>query len=206
MATYAITNAPQLSNLNDFRTVVGKDRDFSKSTRFAVQIGRLSGVFSDLIYLCETAELPGRAFSLQDYRYYGPNFKLPTFSEYADITFSFLVRDVMREKETFDNWMAYINPKNTYDFRFLNEYSSDIYIYQFSEIANAGERGKASATYKATLRRAYPINVQSMPLSWVDENIHRLQVTFTFTDWLTDPEGQINSDVISQISPFTRTG
>ena len=198
MATYSISNAPKLSNLNEFRTVAGKDRDFSKSTRFAVQIGKLAGVFPDLIYMCESAEMPGRSFSLQDFRYYGPSFKLPTISEYSDMTLSFLVRDVMREREVFDNWMTYINPKNTYDFRFLKDYSSDVSIYQFSEIADQG------ATYKITLRRAYPITVAAMPLSWMDENIHRLQVTFTFTDWLTDPEGQINSDELSQISPFTR--
>ena len=198
MATYKIANAPTLSNINEFRTVLGKDRDLAKTTRFAVQIARLNGVFSDLMYLCETAEMPGRAFQMQDYRYYGPNFKLPNVSEYSDINFTFLVRDVMREKETFDNWMSYINPKNTYDFRFLNEYSSDVYIYQFSELKDEG------ATYKATLRRAYPINVQSLPISWTDENIHRLTVTFTFTDWVTDPEGQINSDTISRLSPFTR--
>lgn len=198
MATYTIPNAPTLSSINEFRSVISKDRDLAKSTRFAVQIARLSGLFNDLIYLCETAEMPGRAFTLQDYRYYGPSFKLPTSSEYQDINFTFLVRDVMREKELFDNWMAYINPKNTYDFRFLNEYSGDIYIYQFSEIEDKG------ATYKATLRRAYPTNVQSLPLTWTDDNIHRLQVTFTFTDWVTDPEAQINSETISQISPFTR--
>lgn len=197
MASYTIANAPRLSNIHDFRSTSAKDGDFAKSTRFAVQIGRIAGVFSDLIYLCESAEMPGRSFSLQDYRYYGPNFKLPTTSEYSDINFTFLVRDKMREKELFDNWMAYINPKNTYDFRFLKDYSTDISIFQFSEVRDKG------ASYKATLRRAYPINVQSMPLSWIDENVHRLQVTFTFTDWVTDPEGRINSDIESTITPFS---
>lgn len=212
MASYFIPNAPELSNINDFRSVVGRDRDFAKASRFAVQIGRISSLFSDLIYLCETAELPGRAFNLQDYRYYGPGFKMPVQSEYLEINFSFYVRDKMREKELFDNWMAYINPKNTYNFRFRNEYSTDVYIYQYSEIAEAldepdranraSSRSRPQATYKATLRQAYPVNVQAMPTNWAEDNIHRLQVTFTYTDWVTLPESQVNSDVLSRITPF----
>lgn len=199
MASYVISNAPPLSNLNDFRQAVGRHRDFAKSARFAVQIGRISGLFPDMIYYCENAEMPGRAFDTQDYRYYGPNFRLPNASAYTDINLSFYVSDQMLEKEVFDKWMSYINPKNTYDFRFLNEYSTDINIYQFSEVAEKG------ATYKVTLRRAYPINVQAMPLSWAEDNIHRLQVTFSYTDWVTQPETAENSNRLSTISPFTRS-
>lgn len=206
MASYTIPNAPVLSNINDFRSVIGKDREMAKASRFAVQIGKISSIFSDLIYLCETAEIPGRAFNLQDYRYYGPNIKLPTQSEYTEINFSFYVRDRMKEKELFDKWMAYINPKNTYNFRFRNEYSTDVYIFQYSEIAGAsGTRDRVSnpqATYKTILRQAYPINVQAMPLSWAEDNIHRLQVTFTYTDWVTLPETEENSDRMSTITPF----
>lgn len=203
MASYVITNAPPLSNMNDFRQAVGRNGDFAKAARFAVQIGRISGLFPDLIFYCETAEMPGRAFDTQDYRYYGPNFKLPHLSAYMDINFSFYVSDKMTEKEMFDKWMAYINPKNTYDFRFLNEYSTDVNIYQFSEVAD--NDGKPKATYKATLRRAYPINVQPLALSWAEDNIHRLQVTFAYSDWVTEPEKAENSNQLSRISPFTRS-
>lgn len=207
MASYTIQNAPQLSNVNDFRSVISRDRDLAKASRFAVQIGRISSLFSDLIYLCETAEMPGRALNVQDYRYYGPTFKLPVQSEYTEVNFTFYVRDVMREKEMFDNWMAYINPKNTYNFRFRNEYSTDIYIYQYSEVAFRAQTAQTvpdtpQASYKATLRQAYPINVMAMPLSWAEDNFHRLQVTFTYTDWITLPESQENSEVRSNITPF----
>lgn len=210
MASYTIQNAPQLSNINDFKAAVGKNREFAKAARFAVQIGRISNLFKDLIFMCETAEMPGRALVLNDYRYYGPNFKLPHQSEYTEINFSFYVSDIMREKELFDNWMSYINPKNSYNFRFRNEYSTDINIYQYSEIAEkvssriggaASER--VQATYKATLRQAYPINVQPLTLSWAEDNIHRLQVTFAYTDWVTQPESKETSDKASQITPFS---
>lgn len=214
MASYEIPNAPQLSNINDFRSALGRDRDLAKASRFAVQIGKISNLFNDLIYMCETAELPGRALVLNDYRYYGPNFKMPHQSEYTEINFSFYVRDLMKEKELFDNWMAYINPKNSYNFRFRNEYSTDVYIYQYSEVATfvenpgRGNEGslqtKSIATYKTILRQAYPINVQPLPLSWAEDNIHRLQVTFAYTDWVTLKEADETSDQASTITPFKR--
>lgn len=200
MASYIIPNAPQLSNINDFRSSIGRGRDFAKAARFAVQIGRISNLFKDLIFMCETAEMPGRALILNDYRYYGPNFKMPHQSEYTEINFSFYVSDIMREKELFDNWIAYINPKNNYNFRFRNEYSTDVNIYQYSEIS--GQSGP-EATYKATLRQAYPINVQALPLSWSEDNIHRLAVTFAYTDWVTVKEAVETSDKPSEITPFS---
>lgn len=201
MATYQITNPPQLSNLNDFRSALARGEDLAQSAQFAVQIGKISNLFSDLIYMCESAEMPGRAFAVNEYRYYGPGFKMPHQTEYTEINFSFYVSNLMHEKEIFDNWMGYINPKNSYNFRFRNEYSTDIYIYQFSQVAEA-DTNRNVATYKSTLRQAYPINVQAMPLSWAEDNIHRLQVTFAYTDWVTEPESKENSDRASQISPF----
>lgn len=210
MASYFIPNAPQLSNINDFRSSIARGRDFAKAARFSVQIGRISNLFADLIYMCETAEMPGRALVLNDYRYYGPNFKMPHQSEYTEINFSFYVSDIMREKELFDNWMGYINPKNTYNFRFRNEYSTDVNIYQYSEVGEAyqpnreGEtQTRIQATYKATLRQAYPINVQPLALSWAEDNIHRLQVTFAYTDWVTLEESIETSNRPSQITPFS---
>lgn len=212
MASYEIPNAPQLSNINDFRATIARGRDFSKAARFAVQIGRISNLFSELIYMCETAEMPGRALVLNDYRYYGPNFKMPHQSEYTEINFSFYVSDIMREKELFDNWLSYINPKNSYNFRFRNEYSTDVNIYQYSEIGESyitgrGAEGrlemKSVSTYRATLRQAYPINVQPLALSWAEDNIHRLQVTFAYTDWVTLPESKETSDSPSRITPFS---
>lgn len=204
MASYFIPNAPGLSNVNDFMSRVGRNANFAKAARFAVQIGKISNLFNELIYMCETAELPGRAFATQDYRYYGPNFKMPHQSEYTEINFSFYVRDRMKEKELFDNWMAYINPKNSYNFRFRNEYSTDVYVYQYSELGLSEEQPDVpQATYKTILRQAYPINVQAMPLSWAEDNIHRLQVTFAYTDWITLPESNETSDKPSKITPFS---
>lgn len=184
-----------MANVNTFRARIAKGRDFAKANRFSVVFNvpggvRNSSLYSaDLTYLCEAAELPGRALNVQEYRYYGPNFKMPHQSVYTDINFTLYVRSFMRDKALFDDWIDYINPKTTYDFRFRREYSTSVHVWQFEE------NGKPS--YVATLNKAYPINVNPMPLSWAEDNIHRLQVTFCYVDWrkLDDPRptGSANS-------------
>lgn len=135
--------------------------------------------------LCDSAEFPTRAFNADEVRYYGPNFKLPYQSSYIDVTLSFLCRSEMREKEMFDTWMEVINPKSTYDFSYRKTYATDIDIYQYTELGDP--------SYKVTLRHAYPLNVNAMPLNWAEDNFQRVQVQFAYTDWIT-PNQRESSD------------
>jgi len=180
-----VSGAPNLKSMQDFRSTIGNGRDMSKISRFLVRIGRFAND-EEMMYMCDSAEIPGRTLETFPVRYYGPQFKLPNNSAYTDINLNFIVRDTMIEKEKFDQWMQYIHPKNTYDFKFLNQYSCDIDIYQYSEIQGIG------ATYQCTLTRAYPIAINPMQTNWAEEGIHRLQVSFSYTDWVTFEEKQLN--------------
>ena len=170
MATLA--GAPKLSNLSEFRSALARGGDPAKVARFSVVIPRAP---KDFQFLCEAAELPGRALNAQDYRYYGANFKLPHQTQFTDLNLTFLCRSKMEEKKFFDAWMEAINPKNTYNFNFRADYAVDITVYQYSETGDA--------THFASFEDAYPINVNPMPLAWAEDNIHRLQVTFAFSQW-----------------------
>lgn len=169
-----LAGAPKLSDLGEFRSVLAAGGDVAKAARFAVQINKV-GVLPDLHFLCEAAEFPARALNAQNYRYYGPDFKLPHQTQYTDLNLTFICRTKMQEKVFFDKWMDEINPRNTYDFNFRNTYACDIVIYQYAE---TGE-----ATYLNTFLEAYPINVNAIPTSWAEDNFQRLQVTFAFTEW-----------------------
>ena len=186
-----------MANINTFKGVLSSGRDLAKANRYRVAFNIPTAVPGndlnrELTFLCETAELPGRALNVQDYRYYGPNFKMPSQSAYTDINLTLYVRSFMRDKMVFDNWLEYINPKTTYDFRFRNEYSTDLEIFQYEE------RDSTRHSYKVTLQKAYPINVNPMPLAWAEDNIHRLQVTFCYVDWRKEfdprPVGQSTLD------------
>ena len=172
-----LANAPPLSNLSEFRSALARGGDVAKAARFAVLINkRNSPEAKDLMFMCEAAEFPSRAFNAQDYRYYGPNFKLPHQTQYTDLNLTFICRTDMIEKTFFDKWMEEVNPRDRYDFNYRDFYACDIMIYQYAE---TGE-----ATYMNTFQQAYPLNVNAIPTSWAEDNYNRLQVTFAFTQWI----------------------
>jgi len=188
MSSIAIQNAPARLTMQDFRSYSDMYNGLAKSHRFAVRINptgeyvsQYASFTQQLTYMCEVSELPGKGFMSVDYRYYGPNFKLPFQTQYEDVNMTFLCRTGSFEREFFDNWMTIINPLNTWDFNYRDQYASEIDIYQFSEIA--GEDGNHVAEYNITLHNAYPILMNPQPVTWQDDNFQRLIVNFTFTKW-----------------------
>lgn len=211
-----ILNAPVTLDMGAFWSVVNNYGSLAKSCKFIVRIiprGTSSllttvggDIFKDLIYLCEVAEFPGRGFEAVDLRYYGPSFKMPFSSVYEDITLTFLCRSDSPERQFFDNWMDLINPVNTFNFNYRDQYASIIEIFQYSEIEQEGLQGLPTPKYVFSLQDAYPVLINPQPLTWADDQHLRLGVTFTYTKWLRpglDPVDRsgINTNASFTISP-----
>ncbi len=137
-------------------------------------------IFQDLEFLCETSELPGRTLQTADVRYYGPVNKFPFQSVYADLNLTFICRSEMHEKDLFDSWMQLINPVSNYDFRYKDDYSVTIEVFHFAEIASETNPQAAKPTYQVYFENAYPISVSPISLTWADDGLARLQVTFAY--------------------------
>lgn len=189
MSTISYSNSPKRFKMQDFRSYSDRFGGFAKSARFAVTITPRGQVLRqqnsrtiarDLTYLCEVAEMPGRGFSSIDgYRYYGPQFKMPFMTEYADMSLTFLCRNKQYERQFFDDWMEIINPTDTYDFRYRDDYASEIDIWQFSDVGV----DYADAEYCISLQDAYPILVNPQSATWGDDNFQRLTIAFTYSKW-----------------------
>lgn len=191
MANAPTTNAPV--NLADVSKFLGETaRGFAKNCRFAItltpppiffgraqRLGFISQLSTakELTFLCDSTEITGRNFNTVDTRYYGPSFKLPFQSLYNDVNFSFLCRNEMREKRFFDYWHNKINPNSSYDFSYVDDYGAVINVYAFNE--------EGTAMYQQTLIRAWPILVGPIQTTWADDQISRLNVTFTFREYKT---------------------
>lgn len=183
MATVPIQNAPANLSMQDFRAVNDDMGGLIKSCRYAVVVkpqgALISGYGSfarDLTYLCEVAEMPGRGFQSLDVRYYGPFFKLPIYTEFEDINLTFLCRTASLERQFFDDWQTIINPQNTFDLNYRDDYRAEIDIFQFSEFGDA--------QYCITLIDAWPQMVSPQPGSWGDDTFQRVIVTFTYSKWI----------------------
>lgn len=198
MSSIPVKNPITKLSMNDIKAVNSKYGGLAKSARFAVRIlpaklhlERGYGPFlQDFTYLCEAAELPGRGFQSLDVRYYGPNQKLPFQTQYEDTTMTFLCRSESYERQFFDDWMEMINPTNSYDFSYRSDYESQIQIMQLAEYGAATGVGPSTTTatypketYRITLYNAYPVLVNPQPVTWADDQVQRLAITFTYHKW-----------------------
>lgn len=192
MPSYSISNSPEnltMPEVQAYSTALG---GLAKSARYAVNIlpvgDLLVGLgYSDFIrhftYLSDSTELPGRAFVNIDLRYYGPNFKLPFQTQYEDLNITFLCRSESFERQFFDDWMEIINPTNLWDFNYRDSYRSNIELFQLAEYGTGTNSTAPRAMYKWTFWDAYPTIVNPQPVTWADDNVQRLSVSFTFTKW-----------------------
>lgn len=200
MATSFIPNSPNQISMDIFRSAMDRLGGPAKMCRFAVRIlpvgsNRLlsntkvnySALLSEMVLLCESVEFPGRGMDFVEARYYGPNIQMPTNSKYSQqVDLTFICRTQSFERGLFDDWMEIINPSNTFDFNYLTQYESKIEIYQLSDYGtvNQGESyGSVVPVYQWNLLRAYPIQVHPQAVTWADQDVLRLAVSFSYRYW-----------------------
>ena len=134
---------------------------------------------------CETAELPGRTLLTQDAKVYGPTFKVPYQSQYNDINLGFICTNDFYERKLFDRWIEAIHPSDTNNLRFPKgngtRYMCNITIIQYDDFIKK--------IYSVQLIDAFPIGVAAQPLSWSEDNFHRLSVQFAYQRYKVIYEG-----------------
>jgi len=149
-----------------------------------------------LNFKCESTNIPGRTFATTEQKFgSNPAEKHAYHTTYNDVDMTFIITEDSRlipnmkrnlpsfeefglkEKRLFDEWMNWINPVDSYDFRYKKDYVSDIKINQ---ISNSGQR-----VFTCELLDAFPISVNQLDLDWSNDGYHKLNVTFAFTRWRT---------------------
>jgi hypothetical protein len=212
MASFSINNPVTSLTMDNFRGVMNQYGSLAKSCRFIARIVPVGGkvvqinqnsMTRDLMYLCESAELPGRGMMSVDVRYYGPSFKLPFNTSYEDANMTFLCRADSFERQFFDDWMYMINPNNTFDFSYRDDYKCNIEMFQFSD-GGAGQGSTApKPTYAFTLLDAWPTQVAPQAVTWADDQFLRLGISFTYHWWVRrghEPEGRVDNNIVNQSS------
>lgn len=182
------SNAPKALSMDQFKSAADRGGSFSRGCRFIVAISPPQALRSrypsDMHYMCEAAELPGRGFAVAEARYYGPSQLMPTNPQYQPLSVTLLSRSDCRERRFFDDWLDYINPISNFRFRYPNEYYCMINIYQYPEYG-IGDFRKPMPTvsYNWCLHKAWPTLVNPQPVNWAEQDILRLQVSFAYKYW-----------------------
>lgn len=166
----------------------------TKATQFLGKALNTAG----LTLQCDQASLPGYNLNTVEQKIYGAPWTIAaTPGDYPPLELQFICAGDMWERKFFEDWMEFIMPKGgertTFDTTvrnmvnadgasraagsatYRNEYISTIQVIQFHDT------GIPSARY--TFEEAYPVALNPQPLSWGDDGIHRLSVTFKYTTW-----------------------
>jgi len=134
---------------------------------------------------CESAELPGKTLITADAKVYGPTYKVPYQTQYNDITLNFLCTNEFYERKLFDRWIEAIMPTDTNNLRFpkgaTTRYMTNIKVVQYDDFIKK--------IFAIELIDAFPIGIAAQPLSWQDDNFHRLNVQFAYQKYRVIYEG-----------------
>ena len=175
-----------LLNINDFLARVSST-GFARANRVTVEILPPSELIrlipiavvaaKTLTYTAEQVTLPGRILQASDINIYGPPIKAPTRTLYNDLNITFLCDNFMVQRAFFDRWINFINPSEQgFNMRYRDDYIGKINIYQMDEQGN-------KSNYGISLYEAYPLIVNDMGGNWVDNEVQRLQVQFSYRYW-----------------------
>jgi hypothetical protein len=169
--TYAISSA------------FGGSRDQDPQSRSAN-----SSMSRYLALQCETAELPGKTLQTADVKIYGPTFKVPYQTQYADTSLTFICTNQFYERKLFDRWMEAIMPSDTNNLRFpkgnQSRYMTNIKIIQYDDFIKQ--------IYAVELIDAFPIGIGPQSLNWADDGFHRLTVQFAYQKYRPIYDGTYN--------------
>jgi hypothetical protein len=155
---------------------------------------------SELISLsCSEASLPGSSFATNEINddHTGVTERYAYRRQYDDRSdFTFYVDHARKEGSYnviwfFENWMSYIvdeqynsinrpsldNENYFYRIRFPEQYQSDIYINKF-------EKDFQGSYLQYKFKQAYPISINSIPVSYESSQLLKCTVSFTYTRYL----------------------
>lgn len=181
-------------NVNEFRSFLSGDQSngFAKQSHYEMFIFPPQNILlSDngkkasgdvLRFKIEQAEIPGRSIITSDYKQtgYGLVSKVGYGVVYPDVTVTMVCDKQLNEKRLFHSWQSMIvgNHTRQQDIKFYQ--SIGYYQNYVSGVAIVQYDPEGNITYSIGLQEAYPIIVNSLPLNWGSEELHRLTVQFTY--------------------------
>jgi len=183
-------------SIEDLKSTISKRDGVARSNRFSVYMNipivsvSLTNIITNLIkgnsamsgsinnprdisVLCETTGMPGIDFGVTETQYGIKRRKLPNAFDQQDIQFTFMVTNDYFSRNFLDTWCNSVVNKLDGTFNYKSDYASDIVIQQLD--TNNFPIGGVK------LYNAYPVSVQEVPLSNMNDNdITKIVATFTY--------------------------
>lgn len=137
-----------------------------------------------LLLRVESCDMPGRTVATLDSFTYGIPTKVGFRQSFADVNMVIILSEDLRERILFDQWMSLIvgyrtsadvslsQEQSVFDIGYYKSYATDVTIRQYD---NTGDE-----KYSVKLINAYPTIILPIQATWQNEEIAKLQVTFSY--------------------------
>jgi|GEM_PF-6091078 len=197
-------------NISEFLADI-RERGIAKTSHFDVQLTPpvvviepdSTGIAPLLTLRCESAELPGRQIGTTDNRIYGPIYKTPYDSIYAETTFTFVDTAEMDIRKFFERWMNQIFDSETNTIHYIDDIVTDIFVRQYDV---SGTTESLNTILQFQLFRAFPTNINQLTTSWGDDAPHKLNVTFFYEYYIIDEKKmQTNFATVNDLTDPTQS-
>jgi hypothetical protein len=186
-------------DIGSFRTEI-INKGFLKTNRYVVEFSKppLLRTTSDYISTdslslrCESLQWPGVSFATMDTpprAGYGATELIPYAPIFDDITLNFVLDEHSHVSKFFWEWTnKVINlqsegqsklKEGAFTVGYKNDYCADIKISMYNELGTTEEQ----KVMTATLYRAFPRMLPSFNLAYVEDEVVRMSVTFSYTDF-----------------------
>ena len=167
-------------NINEFYSSINKN-GVSRTDHFEIYFEGPQ----DLTYRARSVNLPGRNVNILEYFELGPEYKLGSFTNYSDVSISFVCSEDLSEREYFLIWQDSIvgNHRNKKSGGFLQENYYKDYV-RTVEINIYNESNVQTKTVK--LLDAFPTTIGDISYDWSTSDHATLDVTFAYRYFETD--------------------
>jgi hypothetical protein len=223
-------------SINEMLAVISSNGGISKASKFIVRMHPPPAVGDsnqDLLFFCESAQLPGISFGTDDVKMsgFGNVEKRPHSANFTDMPMSFFSDTDGNILRFFHKWIQSVYNFNNFDnpygvsqnlgvnvFAYPKEYRSTIEILHledksdgYTNLAGAESTGPASKPdvdsqiiVNYTLYDAFPISIGDVSLNWgSSDELIRIPVTFAYTNWTSTTMAPNISTDISQARAST---
>lgn len=190
-----------MKSIEDFKSQLIRRGGPAKGSLFRVMItsapqpkdiGDPSG--ESIMFLCESASIPGRTIGTTDAVFQNNSIKIPSSFSVEDITMTFILTNDFYIKKVLEAWQNMVMDRSNYRVNFKEDYARTIEIHELDMT------GKV--IYAVQLYNAYPIQLNAVDVSTNGDEVLKISAAFTYEDYFIGDVTKLAGELTPTIPTF----
>ena len=135
----------------------------------------------NLRFKCQSADLPGKTFGVDERKDYVITSKHPYGMTFTDLSLTFICTSSMEEREFFDSWMDNIIGNENLKSEYYDNFISDRIMVN---LYTGRDESEKSCTFH--FRKIFTTTLAAQNVSWMNEDVLKLTITFSYEYWTVE--------------------